>query len=222
MRITTQMLNESARKAGLPIGNISLLNYIKTDEKGNTLLDALNKNIESSANSAKKSSYEKLDKEADKLTQVVGELLQEGDSSLFEQAKVSADNQKVYDSISGFLDSYNSTLNALRSISNTMTDFYRETMLETAIESKEDLSSVGITFAKDGTASVNMEKIKSTDIATLESLLGPQSEFVNKVGFLSDRISNNAEANVESLSCAYNAGGNLYSLLNSNKYDFLG
>ena len=43
MRITTQMLNESARKAGLPINNTSLLNFIKNDGTGNTLLDALNK-----------------------------------------------------------------------------------------------------------------------------------------------------------------------------------
>ena len=43
MRITTQMLNESARKAGLPINNTSLLNYIKNDGTGNTWLDALNR-----------------------------------------------------------------------------------------------------------------------------------------------------------------------------------
>lgn len=222
MRITTQMLNESARKSGLPINNTSLLNYIKNEETGNTLLDALNKNTETSANSVKKSNYEKLDKEADKLTQVAEELLQEDDSSLFEQAKVSSDHQKVYDSIKTLFDSYNSTLKALRSASNTMTDFYRQTMLETATESKDSLSSVGITFAKDGTSSVDMEKIKATDITTLERLFGLKSEFVNKVGFLSDRISNNAEANVESLSSAYNAGGNLYSVLNSSKYDFWG
>ena len=222
MRITTQMLNESARKAGLPINNISLLNYIKTDGNENTLLDVLNKNTESSVNTAKKSSYEKLDKEADKLTQAAERLLQEDDSNLFEQAKTSSDYQKVYDSIKILFDSYNSTLKALRSASNTMTDFYRQTMLEAATESKESLSGVGITFAKDGTASVDMEKIKATDITTLESLFGSKSEFINKIGFLSDRISNNAEANVESLSSAYDAGGNLYSLLNSSKYDFWG
>ena len=43
MRITTRMLNESVRKAGLPVNNTSLLNYINNKGKGNTLLDALNK-----------------------------------------------------------------------------------------------------------------------------------------------------------------------------------
>ena len=222
MRITTQMVNESARKSGLPINNTSLLNYIKTDGTGNTLLDALNKSKETSENSAQKNSYEKLNKEADQLTQVAESLLQDGADSLFEQAKVSGNNQKVYNGIEGLFEKYNSTLKTLRSTSNTMTDFYRQTMLETATESKEGLSSVGITFAKDGTASVDIEKMKVTDITTLKNLFGSKSEFVNKIGFLSDRISNNAEANIESLSSAYNAGGNLYSLLNSSKYDFWG
>ena len=45
MRVTTQMLNESARKAGLPLHDTSLLNYINKENGGNGLLDAIsNKN----------------------------------------------------------------------------------------------------------------------------------------------------------------------------------
>ena len=84
MRITTQMLNESARKAGLPINNTSLLNYKKNDGTGNSLLDALNKKKETAATAAQKSDYEKLDKEADQLTQVAEVLLKDGENSLFE------------------------------------------------------------------------------------------------------------------------------------------
>ena len=80
----------------------------------------------------------------------------------------------------------------------------------------------GITFAKDGTANADMEKIKAADFTTVEGLFGKESDFVNKVHFLSTRISDNAEANVESLSSAYNARGNLYSAMNSSKYDFWG
>lgn len=42
MRIITQMLNESARKAGIPVNNTSLLNYINNDSSNNSLLSALN------------------------------------------------------------------------------------------------------------------------------------------------------------------------------------
>ena len=138
MRITTQMLNESARKAGLPINNTSLLNYIKNDGTGNTLLDALNKKKETAATAAQKSDYEKLDKEADQLTQVAEVLLKDGENSLFEQAKTSGDNQKVYDSIEKLFASYNSTLKELRNTSNTMNDFYRQMLLEAPDEVKEN------------------------------------------------------------------------------------
>ena len=222
MRITTQMLNESARKAGLPINNTSLLNYIKNDGTGNTLLDALNKKKETAATAAQKSDYEKLDKEADQLTQAAEVLLKDGENSLFEQAKTSGDNQKVYDSIEKLFGSYNSTLKELRNTSNTMNDFYRQMLLEAPDEVKESLSGIGITFAKDGTARVDMEKVKAADLETLQGLFGKESDFVQKIEFLSTRISDNAEANVESLGNAYNAGGNLYSAMSSSKYDFWG
>ena len=222
MRITTQMLNESARKAGLPINNTSLLNYIKNDGTGNSLLDALNKNRETATNAAKKSSYEKLDKEADQLTQAAEALLQDGENNLFEQAKASGNNQKVYDSIENLFDSYNSTLKALRTTSNTMNDFYRQMLLEAPAEAKTSLAGVGITFAKDGTANIDVEKVKAADFETLEGLFGKDGDFVNKVEFLSTRISDNAEANVESLSSAYNASGNMYAAMSSSKFDFWG
>lgn len=170
MRITTQMLNESARQAGLPINRSTLLDYIKNDGATNPLLEAMNRNKENVANTAKKSNYEKLDKEADQLTQSAQVLLQNGENSLFEQAKACGDNQKVYDSIENLFENYNSTLKALRTTSNTMNDFYRQMLLEAPEGAKESLAGVGITFAKDGTATVDMEKVKATDFATLESL----------------------------------------------------
>lgn len=222
MRITSQMLNESARQSGLPINRTSLLDYLKKDGKSNPLLETLNMNKGTVLDVAKKNNYEKLDKEADKLTHSAQSLLQTGDSSLFEQAKVSGDNQKIYDSIETFFDSYKSTLKALRSTSNTMNDFYRQMLVETPEEAKESLVSVGIVFSKDGTATVDMEKVKATDIDTLEGLFGEDSDFVTKVEFLSTRISDNAEANVESLSSAYNASGNMYASMASSKFDFWG
>ena len=222
MRITTQMLNESARQAGLPINRSTLLDYIKSDGATNPLLEAMNRNKENVANTAKKSNYEKLDKEADQLTQSAQALLQNGENSLFEQAKESGDNQKVYDSIENLFENYNSTLKALRTTSNTMNDFYRQMLLEAPAETKESLAGVGITFAKDGTATVDMEKVKAADVATLEKMFGKESDFVKKVELLSTRISDYVEANVKSLGNAYNSNGDLYSTTGSSKYDYLG
>ena len=219
MRITTQMLNESARKAGLPINHTSLLNYIKSDGKQNTLLDALNKSNETSV---KKGSYEKIEKEADKLMQAANNLLQDGENNIFEQAKASRDGQGVYVGIEKLFERYNGTLKALKATPNTMNSFYREMMLEASAETKESLSSVGVAFTKDGTAKVDMEKIKTADFETLEGLFGTESDFVNKIVFLAEKVSNNAEANIRSLNSTYNTSGSIYAALGNSKFDFWG
>ena len=61
MRITTQMLNETAKRTGIPINHTSLLNYINDSGSSgdNTLLDALNKNDKVS--SAATANYKKLE-----------------------------------------------------------------------------------------------------------------------------------------------------------------
>lgn len=225
MRITTQMLNASARRAGLPINNTSLLNYINSDgtsQTNNALLEALNKNKKTTANSIDKNTYEKLDKEADKLTQSANGLLQEGENSLFEQAKKTEDNQKIYDGIEELIENYNSTMDSLKGTSNVMTQFYKEILAETPEEMKEKLESVGVTFGKDGTASVDMEKLKAADIDTLEELFGSKSDFVNKVKILSAKISDHAEANLDSISSTYTSKGSTYNSNTNSKYDLWG
>ena len=222
MRITTQMLNESARKSGLSINNTSLLNYINGGKTNNSLLEALNKNRIATANTEGKKNYEKLEKEADKLIQSTQIMLQEDERNLFKQAKESSDYQKIYDSIESLFENYNSTMTALKNASGTMNDFYRQMLTEAAEEVKGSLESIGITFEKDGTASVDMEKVKAADLETLENVFGSESNFMSKINFISTRISDNAEANIESLSSAYSSVGNLYTASMSSKYDFWG
>ena len=85
MRITTHMLNETARKTGIPINQNNLLSYLNNSEgtSGSTLLDALNKNNKVSTESAE--NYKKLESAADKLKDSADKLTAEGDKSLFEK-----------------------------------------------------------------------------------------------------------------------------------------
>ena len=219
MRVTTQMLNESARKAGLPVNGTSLLNYVNGNSSNNTLLDALNKKKASAADTAKRQDYEKLEKSADELQQASESLLQAGENNLFERARSSGSKQEICDSVKKLLDSYNSTLKSLSSVSNTMNDFYRQMLTEAAGNQRESLEKLGITFGKDGSASVDMEKLQAADIDTLEKAFGKDSDFSGKTAFLASRISDNAQANIDSLTSGYRATGNAYSM-SANKYDF--
>lgn len=56
MRVTTQMLNESARRSGLPINHSSLLDHIGVNGK-NTLLDALDRKNSTAIDTENKKKY---------------------------------------------------------------------------------------------------------------------------------------------------------------------
>ena len=218
MRITTQMLNESARKAGLPINGTSLLNYINGNSN-NTLLNALNKN--SATDVATKTKYEKLEKAADQLSEAASVFIATGEDSLFSKARESGDNQDVYNAVEDFVGKYNSTLSALKNTSSTLNDYYSQMLKSAASDNKEALESIGITIAKDGSLSVDKDKLKETDIDTLEKVLGNTKGFTQKAAYVADRVSDNAHTNQSSLSSQYSSTGSLYSAL-ASKYNLYG
>jgi hypothetical protein len=207
MRITTQMLNESARKAGLPINNTSLLNFINkgSSTTGNTLLDALSKN--SKANSTQKSSYEQLEKSANALEESAEFFSSEKEDNLFTHAKE-------------FLSNYNDTLKKLGSSGSVLNDFYKQMMQETYGESKEGLAGIGIAADRNGYLSLDESKFDSADIDTLKNVLGGDSAFTVKTGYIASRIANNAESYLESMSSQYSAAGKNYSSYLNSKYNF--
>lgn len=225
MRITTQMLNETASKSGLPIGNASLLNSIADeDEANNSLLEVLNKKSDKQTtfDSQANISYKKLQKAADQLEDYAEILLQGDEKSIFYQAEERGDYQNVYDNILGFLEYYNSTLEALAGSSSVMNQGYRQMLTQTSETIQESLAEIGITLEEDGTAVVDMEKLKEADGKKLEELFGSESEFVSKVKVLAGRISENAEANSNSFSSTYASNGSLYTANIESKYDIWG
>ena len=218
MRITTQMLNRSARKAGLPINNTSLLNYINGNSN-NTLLSALNKS--SNTDAATKTKYEKLEKTADQLSEAASVFMATGEDSLFSKARESGDNQDVYNVVEDFVGKYNSTLSALKNTSSTLNDYYSQMLKSAASDNKEALESIGISVAKDGRLSVDKDKLKGADLDTLEKVLGNTTGFTKKAAYAAGRVSDNARTNQRSLSSQYSSTGSLYSAL-ASKYNLYG
>lgn len=222
MRITTQMVNESVRKAGIPVNNASLLDYVKQGNSQNSMLEALSSKTSAKTDSGNRKKYEKLEKEADGLQEAAKTLQQEGEKSLFTKAAESGDNQKLCDSIEALLQGYNSTVKALGNTSGTLNDFYRQMLVEAPENKKDELAQVGITFDKEGLASVNRDKLKAADADTLEKLFGSKSELVSRLHFLSGRISDNARAGEQSLGNGYSGSGSLYEGKAASRYDFRG
>lgn len=224
MRITTQMLNESARRAGLPIHNNSLLNILNNDSSQSDLLSALSRKTNKASDILAKNNFEKLEKAAGQLQKKSEVFMAEGEDSLFEKIKKSgneADKQTLYTDIEELVDLYNDTSKQLKSSSDGLNGYYYQMLKETAVENKEALGNIGITILKDGTLSLDKEKMKEADIDSIEKVLGAEGTFSAKTAFLADRIADNAQANAESITNQYNSDGNIYSSI-LNKYDFRG
>lgn len=221
MRVTTQMVNQSARKAGLPINQNSLLNYINKDDAGSSLLNSVSSSANSTINKVTKNNYEKLEKVSGKLQEQASLLAATGEDSVFEQAKSSGDHTTVVSGIEKLVDTYNDTLSELKKGSGVLNSFYLQQLKELITNNADALKEAGITQAKDGSLSIDTAVLKNTDIDTLEDLFGNKGTLSNKLAFVAGKIQDNAAANIESISNQYTASGSLSSS-STNKYDLWG
>lgn len=217
MRVTDQIMNATARKAGVPV-NMSLVDYLNKNQK-NSLEDVFG--VNAAADLTKKKGYEKLEKTAEELAKSAQAFLAEGQDSMFAKAKESGNHDEIYSHVEKLLENYNSVIKSLKSNASPLDDYYRQMLGDTAGENSEALKTAGITIGKDGTLSLDKEKLKEADLDSLEKLFGPAGSFSEKVAFLGERIADNAGANALSYSSKYNSNGNSYAAF-GNKYDIWG
>ena len=225
MRITTQMINEGARKAGLPIQGNSLLNYLKKDNN-TSLFGAMNENLygtqgNTTVDSVRKNNYEKLEKISDKLVDIAESFTMEGEKTIFTNAKETGNNGQIIQNVTSLLDSYNSVMKQLKSSDSALDLYYKEMFDEVIGENKSALEGIGISVSSKGTLTLDETKMQETEVDVLESTLGASGVFSSKIGFLASRVSANAESNAISYSSQYGATGDIQSILN-NKYDWSG
>ncbi|MDE7313057.1 MAG: hypothetical protein K2N87_15770 [Eubacterium sp.] len=218
MRITTQMLNETAKRTGIPINRTSLLDYVNNDSSSsqNSLLDALKKNDKTSSSSV--ANYKKLEKAASALKEQADKLAETGEKSFWEKFKDSEDPQEVYAAVGDFVDSYNSTISNLKKSTGVLDQYYLAQLKDAAADYSEELGKIGITVGKDGMLSIDSKKLGEASVEEIQNAL---SKAASKTAFIADRISNNAQAGIESTSSQYNGAGSLVSQL-ASRYDFWG
>lgn len=221
MRITTQMLNETARKTGIPINNTSLLNHIYNNGSGGGLLGALSKNGGSAADTRQKGSYEKLEKNAGRLQQKADSLAAKGEDSLYAKAKESGSTEEVCRELEALVEDYNNTMKILQSTPGPLNDYYRQMLQEAAEGNSKSLADVGVTISRGGKLTVDADRLKAADVDTLEKVLGASGGFTSKVSFVAGRVADNARAGAESLTSQYGANGSLYTTSGS-RYSFRG
>lgn len=201
LRVTSQMLNNNRRRAGISSRSSSLLNYVNGNKSGgSSRLSALNTGS-TRANRLMASSYEKLEKSSVKLT----------DQAKLLSEKVDAKDGKIAEQVTKLIDNYNATLSDLKQSSGVLNQYYHQTLRDVALENQDALEEIGITVSSSGILSLNSEKLESADWEKVEKLLGSEGDFMKRMSYVAVRVADNAKTNAESLSSTYNSSGNLSS-----------
>ena len=226
MRITTQMLANSAAKSGIPIQRTSLLDIINNKSSQN-----LFKNISKSTNTTgtgatdilRKNNYAKLEDLSEKLDQSASNLVDTDQNSVYAKAKESGDTKDILSDVNKMVEVYNATRKQLKTTGGTMNEFYLKQLKDIPAGSKEALESIGITQAKDGSLIVDEKIFRNADADTLQKVLGGENGIAAKLSFLGEHINKNASENVVSASNRYGSNGATYmEAFETNKYNFFG
>jgi hypothetical protein len=172
-----------------------------------------------STTTSKKTTYENLEKNATSLSETASKFASKDKDSIFSTAE---DDDELYDSVESLVDSFNSTLKGLNSSSGTLNDYYARTLKMSALQSKKTLSDIGISVSSGGYLTLNKTTLKSADADTIEKVLGSSGTFTQKVSFVSGRVADNAQTNLNSLSSRYSSSATAYSSYIGSKYNLFG
>ena len=217
MRVTNYMLDESSRKAGMTLNNQLYSGSVDEESTDDGVLSAL-KERKTERILGDRFGYEKLQKAAQNLQKTIANFTKEKDS-LFDKAKESGDNSELLRQTEALVKNYNAVLKELGASGAEQSGYYKKILQQITQKSKDSLAEIGISQAADGSLQIDQEKLKAADAETLEKVLGPSGRFGTRLAFVTDRISEDAQANTESLSSRYDASGNLWSA-QSGRYDF--
>ena len=88
---------------------------------------------------------------------------------------------------------------------------YSELLKQIASKNGDALSELGISMEKDGSLTVDEEKLKAA-----------KSEFVQKLQYMASNISDSVEAELKSMGNQYGQDANAFSSYISNKYNLWG
>lgn len=218
MRIATQVLNETAKRAHLPLGNSSLLNYINNNNSGSIVG---NRSKSAGMDLIQSNLYERVEKNAVNLAASAARLRQTQES-LFDEARESGSTEKIVGEVENFAKYFNAAMTSAGSVESPLNSYYRQMLGQAAAERKDSLQAVGISVAKDGTLDIDKAKLGNAGVDQLETLFGAGSDFTKKASYIAEKLADNANASASGIASGYSANGTPYSSYMGNNYDYFG
>lgn len=206
MRVTNQITNQVAMDTGIAVNANSLANTGATST-GNALLDELNKSDSNQASAVTKNKYEEVGKYADTLTEIANKFLAEGSDSLLAGLDTEEGRAKIAEQLDKLVNGYNGVLGKLKTSTSALDMYYAQMLGSLVSDNVSALGQLGITANAQGKLQYDSSRVKNADTDTITKTLGSQSDFMQKLSFISGHISDNAKAGLKSLGNTYNSYG---------------
>lgn len=223
MRITTQMLNETSRKAGVPVHTTSMLSYVFNKDKTNALPFERNLGGEMET-SQRQRNYEKQEDMAKHLKTIAEELAADGDKSIYDSDGTSESKEALEKKVEELVKHYNEVLNTFSGSSDLLDTFYRNNLKSLVEEHEKQLEAIGITADKNGKLMVNEHKLAAAEQSAVRQALAGKDGFADTLAFLSGKIADYAASNQKSVGNLYRQDGSESSALpyTKNRYNAWG
>jgi hypothetical protein len=221
LRVTNQMLRQSAHKAGLQLDQTSLLDVLNSGDSSDNLMSGVGTKNPTLAK-LQKGHYTEIEKSSEKLNQYASSFASTDKNSILAKAEKSGSTKDVVANIKDLVASYNTTVSKLKKTDSNLNKYYQQQMTALVSTNKDKLKTVGITQAKDGTMSVDTKTLEKASLKDLKAAFGSSNEFAARMAFVSGKVEQNAAANLESKSNLYNANGKNSNQNATNRYNFLG
>lgn len=180
--------------------------------------------IASIKSTQQKENYSTLKDTADRLQTRAGNLLASTDDSLFgkaiqktgdqkTEAELASNKEKVVTEIDSFIKDYNSMIDTMNDIDETVNNLYLKQIKSFASENKAAFKELGIKQESDGKLTVDQKTLKSAELVKIQKVFGSKGCFAEKVSEKSKDAETNAGIHLASLnkSYTYNRGGYLSS-----------
>lgn len=225
MRVTTGMINAQAKKAGIITTGTSMLSYLDKDasqDMVNALTALSNSKKTSAASAAVINMYTDVKEDAQKLKNSISVFTDEK-KSILAKAKENGDTSAVVSAVKDFVNNYNKVYKKMSDSSTALDQFYASSLKEAVNGSSTEFETLGVSFSKDGTISLDEEKLKKASVEDFEKVFGETTDFIKMSSFIVSRIESNAQANLDSVNSIYNLNGSSSSIESyGSNYDFLG
>ena len=188
--------------------------YKTTDDSSSDTSNKVSSLLQTTNKSTNNKDLTNLKSASDDLSKAGQKLLQKGSNTVFSEDNV----DDMVSAVKTFATAYNKTITRAEDIADVNVTEKVDAMTSNTNAYAADLESIGITIGEDQKITVNEEKLKSADIASVKKILNSNNSFVGQTIQKATQIGSAIQNTINGIGL-YNSSGS-YAYLNTSSYEY--